>query len=399
MHFDDSPEEADFRAKARSWLEAHAPRKGELGDFTSDTEHDAAFAAACKGWQAVLHEGGWAGLTWSTDHGGQGLAPAFEHIFQQEQAAFGVSTATLAVGIGMVGPTIIAHGTDAQKARYLPPMLRGEEGWCQFFSEPGAGSDLAGLATAATRNAADDGWVVNGQKVWTSYARHSDHGILLARTDPSRPKHHGISCILLDLASPGIDIRPIRQINGAAEFNEVFFTDVPVPDACVLGPVNEGWRVAMTTLANERGLVGTDWPGFDHMVTVARERGLAADPGVRQRLVDVFIGEQLLRFFGYRMQTALSRGEPFGPLASSVNLFFAGHLKRGADVALSLLGAGALAAGDDAPYEGLWQHHFLTAPSVRIASGTDEIQRNSLGERALGLPREPRPDKDQPFRR
>ncbi len=397
MHFDDSPQEAEFRTEARSWLEAHAPRKGEPGDLTTDTQHDKEFAAACKAWQGVLHAGGWAGLTWPTEYGGRGLTPAFEHIFLQEQVAFGVSTATLAVGIGMVGPTIIDHGTAAQKARFLPTMLRGEESWCQFFSEPGAGSDLAGLSTAATRNHSDDGWVVNGQKVWTSYARHSDFGILLARTDPSRPKHHGISCLLLDVASPGIEIRPIRQINGAAEFNEVFFTDVPVPDDCLLGPVNEGWRVAMTTLANERGLVGTDWPGFDDMVAVARERGLSGHPQTRQQLVDVFIGEQLLRFFGYRMQTALSHGVPFGPLASSVNLFFASHLKRSADTGLALLGAGGLAAGDDAPYEGLWQHHFLTAPSVRIASGTDEIQRNSLGERALGLPREPRPDKDQPF--
>jgi alkylation response protein AidB-like acyl-CoA dehydrogenase len=240
--------------------------------------------------------------------------------------------------------------------------------------------------------------VIKGQKVWTSYARHSNFGILLARTDPAKPKHHGISCLLLDLDAPGIDIRPIKQINGAAEFNEVFFDDVPVPDDCLLGPVDEGWRVAMTTLANERGLVGTDWPGFDDMVAVARQRGLADHAVTRQRLVDVYIGEQLLRFFGYRMQTALSHGEPFGPLASSVNLFFAGHLKRSADTGLALLEAGALVAGPDAPYDGLWQHHFLTAPSVRIASGTDEIQRNSLGERALGLPREPRPDKDKPFR-
>ena len=390
MHFDDSPEEAAFRAEARTWLEAHAPRRGEPGDFTTDTEHEQAFSDACRAWQKVLHDGGWAGITWSVDHGGKGLGPAFEHIFQQEEMAFGVSTATLAVGIGMVGPTIIAHGTEAQKARFLPPMLRGEQSWCQLFSEPGAGSDLAGLATAAARNAADDGWVVNGQKVWTSYSRFSDFGILLARTDPAAPKHHGISCIALDMRTPGIEVRPIRQLNGAAEFSEVFLDDVAVPDDCVIGPVNEGWRVAMTTLTNERGLVGNDWPGYDEMLAVARERGMTGDGTVRRDLVDVYMGEQLLRFFGYRMQTALSHGEPFGPLASSVNLFFAAHLKRSADVGLSLLGAGALASGGDAPYEGMWQFNFLTAPSVRIASGTDEIQRNSLGERALGLPREPR---------
>jgi alkylation response protein AidB-like acyl-CoA dehydrogenase len=398
VHFDDSFEEAAFRAEARSWLEAHAPRRGEPGDFTSDTRHDHEFVKACQAWQGVLHEGGWAGITWPVDYGGRGLGPAFEHLFHQEQAAFGVSTAMLAVGIGMVGPTIIEHGDAHQKARYLAPMLRGEEVWCQLFSEPGAGSDLAGLATEATRNATGDGWVVNGQKVWTSYARHSHFGILLARTDPDRPKHHGISCILLDLSTPGIEVRPIHQMNGLAEFNEVFFSDVAVPDECVLGPVNEGWRVAMTTLANERGLVGTDWLGFDDLVDAARRRSVDSDPVTRQRLVDVFIGEQLLRFFGYRMQTALSRGEPFGPLASSVNLFFAWHLKRTSDIALSLLGGGGLAVESESSNDAAWQHLFLTAPSVRIASGSDEIQRNSLGERALGLPREPRVDRDVPFR-
>jgi len=390
VHFEDSPEEAELRAKARSWLEAHAPRRGEPGDFTTDTEHEQAFSDACRAWQRVLHDGGWAGLTWPVDHGGHGLSPAFEHIFQEEQMAFGVSTATLQVGLGMVAPTIVGHGTEAQKARFLPPMLRGEQSWCQLFSEPGAGSDLAGLSTAARRNATDDGWVVDGQKVWTSYSRFSDFGILLARTDPDAPKHHGISCIALDMSTPGIEVRPIRQLNGAAEFSEVFFTDVAVPDDCVIGPVDEGWRVAMTTLTNERGLVGNDWPGYAEMLVVARERGLDRDPVVRQRLVEQYTGEQLLRFFGYRMQTALSQGESFGPLASSVNLFFADHLRRSADLGLALLGAGALAAGDDAPGAGMWQFHFLTAPSVRIASGTDEIQRNSLGERALGLPREPR---------
>jgi alkylation response protein AidB-like acyl-CoA dehydrogenase len=391
VHFDDSPEEAEFRAKARSWLEDHAPRRGTPGDFTTDTEHEQAFSDACRAWQRVLHDGGWAGVTWPVEHGGRGLSAALEHIFNEEQSAFGVSTAVLQVGLGMVAPTLLAHGTEGQRARFLPPMLRGELSWCQLFSEPGAGSDLAGLSTAATRNQDDDGWVVNGQKVWTSYSRFSDFGILLARTDPQAPKHHGITCFALDMSAPGIEVRPIRQINGAAEFSQVFLTDVPVPDDFVIGPVNEGWRVAMTTLTNERGLVGHEWPGFVEMLAVARERGLDRDPTIRQRLADQHIGEQLLRFFGYRMQTALSRGESFGPLASSVNLFFAHHLKRSAELGLALLGAGALTAGDDAPKEGMWQFHFLTAPSVRIASGTDEIQRNSLGERALGLPREPRP--------
>jgi alkylation response protein AidB-like acyl-CoA dehydrogenase len=399
VDFDDSPAEAEFRAQARAWLDANAPRRGGPGDFASDTGHDDDFVKACKAWQGRLHDSGWAGITWPTEYGGRGLGPAFEQIFHDEQAAYGVSTAMFAVGIGMAGPTIVEHGTDEQKARFLPALLRGEEVWCQLFSEPGAGSDLAGISTRAERDPDGGGWVVNGQKVWTSYARHSDFGILLARTDPDRPKHRGITYLLLDMSTPGIDVRPIPQMNGSAEFNEVFLADVRVPDDRVLGAAGEGWRVAMSTLASERGLVGTDWPGFAELLDAARARGLAGDPATRQRLAEVYTGEQLLRFLGYRAKTALGRGEPLGPLASSINLFFAGHLKRTGDTVLSVLGPDGLlrrtgGGGGDAD----WTFLFLTWPCVRIASGTDEIQRNILSERALGLPPEPRVDKDVPFR-
>jgi alkylation response protein AidB-like acyl-CoA dehydrogenase len=337
-----------------------------------------------------------AGITWPVEYGGRGLGPALEQIFHDEQAAYGVSTAMFAVGIGMAGPTIIEHGTDRQKARFLPALLRGEEVWCQLFSEPGAGSDLAGISTRAERDPGGSGWVINGQKVWTSYARHSDFGILLARTDPDRPKHRGITYFLLDMSAPGIEVRPIQQMNGAAEFNEVFLTDVRVPDDRVLGAVGGGWGVAMSTLASERGLVGTDWPGFAELRAAARARGLANDPVTRQRLAEVYTGEQLLRFLGYRAKTALARREPLGPLASSINLFFAGHLKRTGDIVLSVLGADGLVRHASA-VDVDWPFLFLTWPCVRIASGTDEIQRNILGERALGLPPEPRVDKDVPF--
>jgi alkylation response protein AidB-like acyl-CoA dehydrogenase len=407
MDFDDSPAEAEFRAQARAWLDANAPRRGATrsplprplgpGDFASDTSHDDDFVKACKAWQGRLHETGLAGVTWPIEYGGRGLGPAFEQIFHDEQAAYGVSTAMFAVGIGMAGPTIIEHGTDEQKARFLPALLRGEEVWCQLFSEPGAGSDLAGISTRAARDPDGGGWVVNGQKVWTSYARHSDFGILLARTDPDLPKHRGITYFLLDMSTPGIEVRPIPQMNGSAEFNEVFFTDVRLPDDRVLGAVGEGWRVAMSTLASERGLVGTDWPGFAELLGAARARGLAGDPVTRQRLAEVYTGEQLLRFLGYRAKTALGRGEPLGPLASSINLFFAGHLKRTGDIVLSVLGADGLVR-DVGAGDADWTFLFLTWPCVRIASGTDEIQRNILGERALGLPPEPRVDKDMPFR-
>ncbi len=405
MDFDDSPDEAEFRARARAWLDANAPRRGGAGDFASDTAHDDGFVKACKAWQGRLHDGGWAGVTWPVEYGGRGLGPAFEQIFHDEEAAYGVSSAMFAVGIGMAGPTIIEHGTEHQKARFLPALLRGEEVWCQLFSEPGAGSDLAGIGTRADRDTEGGGWVVNGQKVWTSYARHSDFGILLARTHPDRPKHRGITYFLLDMSTPGIEVRPIPQMNGSAEFNEVFLTDVRVPDDRVLGAPGEGWRVAMSTLASERALVGSDWPGFAEVLGAARARGLDRDPVTRQRLAVVYTGEQLLRFLGYRAKTALGRGEPLGHLASSINLLFASHLKRTGDVVLSVLGAdglvrdagaGGVDAGTDADAD--WVFLFLTWPCVRIASGTDEIQRTILGERALGLPPEARVDKDVPFR-
>jgi alkylation response protein AidB-like acyl-CoA dehydrogenase len=395
VDFDDSPEEARFRADARGWLDANAPRRGEPGDFASDTTHGDDFVAACKAWQRRLNDAGWAGITWPVAYGGRGLGPAFEQIFHDEQGAYGVSSAMFAVGIGMAGPTIVEHGTDEQKARFLPALLRGDEVWCQLFSEPGAGSDLAGIATRAERTGG--GWIVNGQKVWTSYARHSDFGILLARTHPDRPKHRGITYFLLDMSTPGIEVRPIPQMNGSSEFNEVFLTDVHVPDDRVLGHVGEGWRVAMSTLASERGLVGTDWPGYADLLATARAAGRVGDPATRQRLAEVYTGEQLLRFLGYRAKTALGRGEPLGPLASSINLFFASHLKRTGDVVMSLLGPQGL-VHDGAVGGPDWPYLFLTWPCVRIASGTDEIQRNVLGERALGLPPEPRVDKDVPFR-
>ena len=406
MDFDDTPEEAEFRAQARAWLDANAPRKGQPGDFASDTTHGDEFVRACKAWQGRLHDAGWAGITWPTEYGGQGLGPAFEQIFHDEQAAYGVSSAMFAVGIGMAGPTIVEHGTEAQKSRFLPALLRGDEVWCQLFSEPDAGSDLAGITTRAERDESGGGWVVNGQKVWTSYARDSDFGILLARTDPDRPKHRGVSYFLLDMSTPGIEVRPIPQMNGSSEFNEVFLTDVRVADDRVLGAVNAGWRVAMSTLASERGLVGTDWPGFAELLDAARSTGVAGDPVARQRLAEVYTGEQLLRFLGYRAKTALGRGEPLGPLASSINLFFASHLKRTGDIVLSVLGAHGLVhdgdavsgAASDGSSDAGWTYLFLTWPCVRIASGTDEIQRNILGERALGLPPEPRVDKDVPFR-
>jgi acyl-CoA dehydrogenase len=381
-----------FRAAVGAWLEANAPRQGGPGDFTVGRDGD--FVQGCRRWQATLFEGGWAGICWPTEYGGQGRTALFDLAFKLEQSRFGVSGAAFDVGIGMVGPTLMVHGTPAQKERHLPSLLRGQEVWSQLFSEPGAGSDLAGLSTAARRR--PGGWVVNGQKVWTSYARFANFAILLARSNPDRPKHHGLTCFVLDMRTPGIEISPIPQMNGAAEFNQVFLTDVEIPDHAVIGEVDAGWTVANTMLGSERGLAGDEWPGVPELIEVARARGLNGHPLARQDIAATFIGQEILRYLNLRVQSRLGQGVPVGALASIVNLFFADHLRRTANVAASLVGPEVLTAQPQIGLAGRWQFHLLTAPSVRIASGTDEIQRNILGERALGLPREPRPEPTGP---
>jgi alkylation response protein AidB-like acyl-CoA dehydrogenase len=391
VEFGDNAEEADFRTSARTWLELAAPSRGGPGDFSEGSAGGTTgrqFVTASREWQRKLHQAGWAGIAWPRQYGGQGRTLALDLVFQEEQSRFGVSTALFNVAIGMAGPTIMEHGTDRQRAEYLPPMLQGDHVWCQLFSEPGAGSDLAGISTRAQRSGG--GWRVTGHKLWTSHANHADFGILLARTDTSQPRHRGITYFLLDMRSPGIDVRPIRQMNGAADFSEVFLTNVPISDKDVVGEVNRGWAVAMTTLSNERNLIGGEWPGCHELVETARARGRLNDPVVRQRLAHAWTGAHLLRLLGFRVRTALAKGEPLGPLPSLVNLLFAAHLRSTGDFALSLLGPTGLLADGDAGGPGSWQHHVLTAPCVRIASGTDEIQRNIVGERALGLPREPR---------
>ena len=242
---------------------------------------------------------------------------------------------------------------------------------------------------------------MNGQKVWTSGAHYSDFGILLARTDVDVPKHRGITYFVVDMATPGFEIRPLRQMTGDAHFSEVFLTDVRIPAGNVLGDAGQGWVVAMTTLANERALIGggtSSRGSTDDLVRLARAHGVVADPAVRQGLAAAYTGEQILKYLGFRVQTATSRGDAPGPEASVMKLAYAQHLKRSGELALAVMGPAAGLAGGDAPEGGTWQQRFLSAPSIRIAGGTDEVQRNVIGERALGLPREPRVDKDVPFR-
>jgi alkylation response protein AidB-like acyl-CoA dehydrogenase len=395
VNFDDSPDEAAFRSEARSWLEAHAPPKGGDDDFSSpfrglprsEAEHheqERRWFDRCCWWQSQLHGGGWAGITWPEQFAGRSGTALEEVVFQQEQSRFGVSNGALSVGIGMAGPTIIAHGSQAQQERHLDPMLRGDEVWCQLFSEPGAGSDLASLATRAVRGG--DGWVVNGQKVWTSGARLSDWAILLARTNPDVPKHKGITFFLVDMGTPGIDVRPLRQINGGYHFNEVFLDDVAVPHANVIGQVDNGWQVAMTTLTNERHVIGSVGGGTSarDAIAMARRTGRHRDPLVRQRLVDLHIRQELLRYLGYRTRTAIAAGAPLGPESSVAKLM---NGKRGTDLAE----LGVDISGADGMLAGRWTDDLLFSRASRIGGGTDEVQRNVIAERVLGLPREPRP--------
>lgn len=404
MDFDDTPTEAAFRAEARRWLEANAVPKGHPEDFSNGHQNaamsDADYAKRCREWQRALWDGGWAGVAWPRAVGGRGGRPIEASIFAQEQGHFGVSTGIFAVAHSMVGPTLMRHGSPEQQGRHLPAMLRGDEIWCQLFSEPGAGSDLAGLRTRAVHDPATDEWVVTGQKVWTSQASESDMGILLARTDPDVPKHQGITYFLVDMATPGIDIRPLRQLTGQSHFSEVFLDEVRIPAANIVDGVGRGWKAAVTTLSNERAAISGSERGKELglVVDLVRAAGLSADPLIRQRVADCHTRHQILTYLSYRLQTALSQGTPLGAEASVMKLFYAEHLKRLAALAVSAEGPAGTLWDTDAPSDGWWQSRMLAALAIGIAGGSNEIQHNVIGERVLGLPREPQHDRDLPFR-
>jgi alkylation response protein AidB-like acyl-CoA dehydrogenase len=398
VDFDESPDEAAFRADVRAWLQGAADTDAARGLSGATPSLDSDWVARAKPWQAHLADSGWAGITWPKDSGGRGGTPSQQAIFVEEASRLGLAPNAFAVGIAMAGPTIIAHGTDEQRQRFLPPMQRGDEVWCQLFSEPGAGSDLAGLSTRAVRDG--DEWVVNGQKVWTSGAHYSDLGILLARTDPDQPKHRGITYFLVDMRTPGIEVRPLKQMTGASHFSEVFFTDVRIPHDRILGELNGGWAVAMTTLANERTMMGggSSGPVAADLIALARSLRVHDDPVVRQGLAASWSRAQIMTYLGYRSRTRANQGLPPGPEASVRKIFAAWNLKGNGELALAVQGAAGMLVDGDAPDAGRWQQSFLGAPSIRIAGGSDEIQRNVMGERVLGLPAEPRVDKHLPFR-
>jgi alkylation response protein AidB-like acyl-CoA dehydrogenase len=393
MDFDDTPEEAAFRTEARAWLDTHAARRptaatGALRTHVTDDAGQARHVAAVRAWQRTLYEGRWAGITWPQEFGGRGGSAMQQAIFSQEQADYDVPVGALMVGLGMVGPTLMALGRPDQQERHLGPMLRGEEMWCQLFSEPGAGSDLPSLSTRAERDG--DEYVVNGQKVWTTLAQYSDWGILLARTERDVPGRAGISYFLLDMTTAGIDIRPLRQATGVSHFNEVFLTDVRVPAANLVGAPGEGWQAARITMASERMAIGGGGgTTFDDVAALVRGLGGVDDPVDRQAVASTYISFELLRFLRLRLQTALSQGRTPGVEGSLLKLAYSLHTARLGDLGVGLLGADALASGGRHPEADFWRERFLGQWSTRIGGGTDQIQRNQIAERVLGLPREP----------
>lgn len=385
----DSAEESEFRAEVRSWLTANArlhltapiAPSAIVAEWSPDEEEQK--LAEARAWQQRKFEAGWAGVAWPGEYGGRGGSPIQQIIFDQEESDFDVPRDALIVGLGWCGPALLFHGSQELRSRFLQPLLAGQEVWCQLFSEPGAGSDLAGLATRAIRDG--DEWIIDGQKVWTTFAHLSDWGLCIARTDPDAPKHRGLSAFIIDMHAPGVEARPLRQMTGAANFNEVFLSEVRVPDSHRVGEVGDGWRVVITTFMFERmGIL----VGRGSMLHAAK--GLVTDD---RRQVDHWtrnwINGRVLSFTGLRQLTALSKGGVPGPEGSLGKLVGTMILSDLYEQAVENLGAQGLLAGTDAPFGGEWQDAFLGAPGLRIGGGTDQIQRNIIAERVLGLPKDP----------
>ncbi|MEX2293951.1 MAG: acyl-CoA dehydrogenase family protein [Acidimicrobiales bacterium] len=402
MDVDDTPAEAAVRAEARAWLESVAKRRGQGdGDWRSfrakTDEQDAAHLEMGKAWQRTKFEAGWAAIHWPVEHGGRGQPGIEAGVFSEEEALFDVSARFFMVGTDMVGPTLMTHGTPAQQKRFLEPMLRGDESWCQLFSEPGSGSDLASLSTRADRDG--DEWVLTGQKVWTSSAHTSDWAICLARTDSSVSKHAGITYFLVDMHAPGVTVRGLRQIDGGIHFNEVFLDGVRVPHDHVVGGVGDGWRVAQTTLTAERTSIGEGGQtGWRDIAELATRFGRTGDDEIRQELARVHTREMIQRWLLYRVRTAAAKGVPPGPEAMILKLVNSHQVEHVGALLMSILGAHGTLWHDDAADGGFWQDMFLFQWSSRIGGGTENIQRNIIGERVLGLPREPDPLKGLPWR-
>ncbi|QPC98237.1 acyl-CoA dehydrogenase family protein [Qipengyuania soli] len=409
MDFDDTPQEAAFRKEVRAWIDANAPKylEDELkqASFGSSGLKSIDPVAAAKAWQKKKADAGWACLHWPKEYGGGARTPIERVIWGQEEGVYGTLSGTFIIGQGMCGPTVMAWASEEWKEKLLPPLASGEEIWCQLFSEPASGSDLAGLRTRATR--AEDGsgdWIINGQKIWTSGAHISDWGLLITRTDPNVAKHKGLTMFFLRMDSPGVKVVPIKQANGASGFNEVYFTDVRIPDSQRLGGVGEGWKVSLTTLMNERLSIGSGMSaGFPDLFKYCMDAEIdgkpaVADPAVRSRLAQFAVRQSGLKYTGMRAISALSKGETPGPENSIGKLVAGSTLQELAMFALDLQGEAGVVWDEDSPQTGRFQAMLMRSPATRIEGGSDEILRNIIGERVLGLPGDIRVDKDVPFK-
>ncbi|MDQ6822710.1 MAG: acyl-CoA dehydrogenase family protein [Actinomycetota bacterium] len=390
MDLNDTPEQAAYREQARAWLEANKdqapPRSGSYEDME--------YIDARRAWQRRLAEAGLAGVTWPQEFGGQGLGPIEQVTVNQEMSRAEVPGIIDVIGIGMLGPCIIAHGSEEQKGRYLGPMLHGDEVWCQLFSEPGAGSDLAAVQTRARQS--DDGtWTLSGQKVWTTNAHFASYGLLLARTDPDVPKHRGLTMFIVPIDATGVTVRGLRQISGEAEFNEVFLDEVVLAGEAVVGGVGNGWGTALTVLMFERLTIGFGLENYGSPTRLAE--AIAADPAarrnteVRQELGELLSELLAVRFNGYRALTMLLKGQIPGPEAGLAKVTLVNAGIAAADLSVDMIGPDALESS------GEWSYLVSFLPGLKSAGGTEQILRNTIGERVLGLPPEPRLDKGIPF--
>lgn len=406
MDFNDTAEEAKFRKEASDWLSANAEKKEHSRDvyrpaeMTGEGGESSALQDA-KDWMTKKYEAGWACLHWPKEYGGRDATAIERVIWAQEESKYKVPGGFHEIGQGMAGPTMMLYATEEQKKQYLPPMAKGQEIWCQLFSEPGAGSDLAGIKTKAELDG--DTWTINGQKVWTSGAHFSDFGILVVRHDPNLEKHKGMTFFFVDMKSPGIEVKPIKQITGGSSFNEVYFTDVEIPDSQRLGEIGDGWKVAITTLMNERLAVG-DAGGADveDAFRWAKTQDSLGEPllnnkAARESIADWYCEKSGLKNTKLRTMSALSRGDTPGPEASITKIVSAGKLQDIGNFGIDSLDMAGMLKTDNHDIKG-FQNAWLGAPGMRIAGGTDEILRNIIAERVLGLPQDPRADKGVAFK-
>ena len=402
MNFDDNEAEIAWRSKVRTWIAANAPDMSGLTGEERRTWHPAHKEIA-RTWQESKAEAGYAALSWSKEQGGAGASAIEEAIFNQEEDRASMRFTYFMTGLHMLLPALLEHNKDALSRSLIPPALRGEKIWCQLFSEPSSGSDSAATRTLAVREG--DTWRINGQKVWNSGAQMADYGMLLARTDPDVPKHKGLTVFWIDMKTPGVEVRPIKMISGDSELNEVFLTDVIVPDGQRVGNPGDGWKVVISTLMNERAALGSGTGlSWRDMLELARQlpsfEGTALDdPAFREWLADLYIDAEAIRLLSFRTLTSLSKGAAPGPESSAGKLLWANLAQNLSEKALDLQDHfGLLTDPGQSPMDGAFQHRFLWSPGLRLGGGTDEIMKNIIAERILGLPGDIRVDKNVPFR-